>query len=98
MDGRSLGDGADEQSAMADEFQQFVEECYRPAYLFAFSLCASHDEACDLTQQAFYVAQQRATKCAIRQSGGSGFHSPSPGISTPAPAGDRSSGNEYGIC
>ena len=44
---------------MPAEFQQFVEECYRPAYLFAFSLCGNHDEACDLTQQAFYIAQTK---------------------------------------
>jgi len=45
--------------AMADEFESFVEECYRPAYLFAFSLCGTHEEACDLTQQAFYIAQTK---------------------------------------
>jgi len=53
------GRRAIEQSVMPAEFQQFVEECYRPAYLFAFSLCGTHEEACDLTQQAFYIAQTK---------------------------------------
>ena len=44
---------------MPDNFEQFVEEHYRSAYLFALSLSGKHEDACDLTQQAFYIAQTK---------------------------------------
>lgn len=47
---------------MPDAFEQFVEDHYRSAYLFAFSLCGRHDDACDLTQQAFYIAQTKGAQ------------------------------------
>ena len=43
-----------------ESFESFVDEHYRPAYRFAFSLCGNHNDACDITQQAFYLAQTRA--------------------------------------
>lgn len=42
---------------MAERFEQFVEVHYQPAYRFALSLCCHEADACDLTQQAFYIAQ-----------------------------------------
>lgn len=42
---------------MADDFERLVEEQYQPAYRFALSLCGNYDDACDLTQQAFAIAQ-----------------------------------------
>lgn len=44
---------------MPDEFERWVEEMYQPAYRFALSLCANHDEACDLTQAAFIIALRK---------------------------------------
>lgn len=37
------------------DFESLVSRYYRPLYLFAFSLAQSEAEACDLTQQAFYI-------------------------------------------
>ena len=42
---------------MPDDFEKFVEEQYQPAFRFALSLSRNHDNACDLTQQAFFIAQ-----------------------------------------
>jgi RNA polymerase sigma-70 factor (ECF subfamily) len=39
----------------ADDFEQLVFECYEPLYRFAFSLARTEADACDLTQQTFYV-------------------------------------------
>ena len=39
----------------ADEFEQIVSEHYESLYRFAFSLTHSEADACDLTQQTFYV-------------------------------------------
>jgi RNA polymerase sigma factor (sigma-70 family) len=36
-------------------FENLVAEYYRPLYQFAFSLTQAEAEACDLTQQTFYV-------------------------------------------
>ena len=44
---------------MVDEFERWAEEHYQAAYRFAFSLCGNHDDACDLTQQAFVIAQKK---------------------------------------
>ena len=44
---------------MADRFEQFVEAHYQPAYRFALSLCCHEADAYDLTQQVFYIAQQK---------------------------------------
>jgi RNA polymerase sigma-70 factor (ECF subfamily) len=42
------------QSAGVD-FEDLVERYYRPLYQFAFSLTQSEADACDLTQQTFYI-------------------------------------------
>jgi RNA polymerase sigma-70 factor, ECF subfamily len=50
-----------EPDATAPEsFESFVDRYYQPAYRFAFSLAGNHDDACDITQQAFYLAQTRS--------------------------------------
>ena len=46
--------------AAPESFEAFVEEHYQAAYRFAFSLCGHHHDACDITQQAFYLAYARA--------------------------------------
>ncbi len=51
--------GIKRDGSSSDEFASFVEDHYRGAYLFAMSLCGRHEEACDLTQQAFYIAQTK---------------------------------------
>src|SRR5262249_1895238 len=45
----------DTQSAATPDFQDLVSRFYRSLYQFAFSLSHSEAEACDLTQQTFYV-------------------------------------------
>jgi RNA polymerase sigma-70 factor (ECF subfamily) len=50
------GSGADSREA----FGCFVEEHYQGAYRLAFHLCGNHHDACDITQQAFYLAFTRA--------------------------------------
>jgi RNA polymerase sigma-70 factor (ECF subfamily) len=42
-----------------ESFAEFVEAHYRAAYGFAYNLCGNHNDACDVTQQAFYLAQTR---------------------------------------
>src|SRR5712671_1831299 len=37
------------------DFATLVEQYYRSLYQFAFSLSQSESEACDLTQQTFYI-------------------------------------------
>src|SRR6266446_4775753 len=37
------------------DFESLVEQYYRALYQFAFSLTRSESEACDLTQQTFYI-------------------------------------------
>ena len=37
------------------EFEQLVARHYQPLYRFAFSLTRSEADACDLTQQTFYI-------------------------------------------
>jgi RNA polymerase sigma-70 factor (ECF subfamily) len=41
-------------------FEAFVNEHYQAAYRFAFSMAGNHSDACDLTQQAFYLAHTRS--------------------------------------
>jgi len=43
------------ESAPRPDFERLVEQFYRSLYQFAFSLTQSESEACDLTQQTFYV-------------------------------------------
>ncbi|MDP9291612.1 MAG: RNA polymerase sigma factor [Verrucomicrobiota bacterium] len=45
--------------AVHTAFEQFVDQHYQAAYRFAFSLAGNHNDACDLTQQAFYIAQTK---------------------------------------
>lgn len=54
-------------SAAPPSFAQFVEEHYQAAYRFAFSLSGNHSDACDITQQAFYLAHTRAGQ--LREAG-----------------------------
>ena len=44
---------------MSDSFEAFVEEHYQAAYHFALSLARHEADACDLTQQAFCIAQAK---------------------------------------
>src|SRR3989449_9910898 len=44
-----------DESAKRLEFEGLVEQFYRPLYQFAFSLAQSESDACDLTQQTFYI-------------------------------------------
>ena len=39
----------------SDDFEQFVSQYYEPLYRFAFSLTRTEADACDLTQQTFYI-------------------------------------------
>ena len=39
----------------ADDFDQIVSQHYEPLYRFAFSLTRAEADACDLTQQTFYI-------------------------------------------
>src|SRR5213594_4657968 len=47
-------DAGAEQSVSLD-FDNLVENYYRPLYQFAFSLTRVEADACDLTQQTFYI-------------------------------------------
>jgi RNA polymerase sigma-70 factor (ECF subfamily) len=38
-----------------DEFERIVAEYYEPLYRFAYSLTRAEADACDLTQQTFYI-------------------------------------------
>ena len=44
---------------MESSFEQFVDEHYQAAYRFALTLCCNPDQAGDLTQQAFFIAQTK---------------------------------------
>src|SRR4029079_5589882 len=44
-----------EENARRPDFEGLVEKYYRSLYQFAFSLSQSEAEACDLTQQTFYI-------------------------------------------
>src|SRR5438094_1722681 len=44
-----------EESAKRPDFEGLVEHYYRPLYQFAVSLTQSESDACDLTQQTFYI-------------------------------------------
>src|SRR5580765_4081397 len=44
-----------DESAERQDFEGLVERYYRSLYQFAFSLSRSEAEACDLTQQTFYI-------------------------------------------
>ena len=44
---------------MTESFETFVEAHYQSAYRFALSLCCHEADACDLTQQAFCIAQAK---------------------------------------
>src|SRR5882762_6831971 len=50
----SLTDDGAEQSVSLD-FESLVASYYRSLYQFAFSLTQMEAEACDLTQQTFYI-------------------------------------------
>ena len=47
-------DNSAERSVSLD-FESLVSRYYRSLYLFAISLCQAEAEACDLTQQTFYI-------------------------------------------
>src|SRR2546426_12541254 len=44
-----------QESAERPDFERLVEQYYRSLYQFAFSLTRSESDACDLTQQTFYI-------------------------------------------
>jgi RNA polymerase sigma-70 factor (ECF subfamily) len=44
-----------EENARRPDFEGLVEKYYRSLYQFAFSLSQSEADACDLTQQTFYI-------------------------------------------
>ena len=46
--------------AGGESFEAFVEQHYQAAYRFAYHLCGKHNDACDITQQAFYLAHKHA--------------------------------------
>src|SRR5205823_6316259 len=46
--------------APAMDFESLVNTYYRPLYQFAFSLTHTEAEACDLTQQTFYIWARKA--------------------------------------
>src|SRR5438445_3916484 len=39
----------------SDDFERIVSQHYEPLYRFAFSLTHAEADACDLTQQTFYI-------------------------------------------
>src|SRR5262249_43004701 len=39
----------------SDQFEEIVSQHYQPLYRFAFSLTGREADACDLTQETFYV-------------------------------------------
>ncbi len=43
------------ESAVSLDFESLVSRFYRSLYLFAYSLSQTEAEACDLTQQTFYI-------------------------------------------
>ena len=43
------------EKCVSVDFESLVERFYRPLYQFALSLTQSESDACDLTQQTFYV-------------------------------------------
>ena len=45
----------DRDTTTSIDFESLVNAYYRPLYQFAFSLAHTEAEACDLTQQTFYV-------------------------------------------
>src|SRR5471030_1003736 len=47
-------------SGVPESFERFVDEHYQAAYRFAFSMTNNHSDACDLTQQSFYLAHTRS--------------------------------------
>jgi RNA polymerase sigma-70 factor, ECF subfamily len=49
----------DGSAGVPESFERLVEEYYQPAYRFAFSLSGNHNDACDITQQAFYLAHTK---------------------------------------
>ncbi len=43
------------EQSVSPDFESLVERYYRSLYQFAFSLAQSESDACDLTQQTFYI-------------------------------------------
>ncbi len=54
-----MADFAPDSASGPESFVLFVEAHYQAAYRFAFSLCGNHPDACDITQQAFYLAHTK---------------------------------------
>src|ERR1041384_5789866 len=46
---------ANDRVVPADDFERIVSQHYESLYRFAYSLTRSEADACDLTQQAFYI-------------------------------------------
>jgi RNA polymerase sigma-70 factor (ECF subfamily) len=65
---KKFGEAPGEDSAEATgTFERFVDSYYQAAYRFALGLSGNHHDACDITQQAFYLAYVRSHQ--LRDSG-----------------------------
>jgi RNA polymerase sigma-70 factor, ECF subfamily len=47
--------GDESKTSARPDFEELVSQFYRPLYQFAYSLTQAEAEACDLTQQTFYM-------------------------------------------
>ncbi len=56
----SAAQPAADAADLPPSFESFVELHYQAAYRFALSLSGNHNDACDITQQAFYLAFTRS--------------------------------------
>ena len=59
-EGKSSSPEVEQTDGVPQSFERFVEEHYEAAYRFASSLSGNHHDACDITQQAFYLAHTRS--------------------------------------
>ena len=48
--------------ALILDFEELVNRFYQPLYKFALSLTGGEPDACDLTQQTFYICEQKVAQ------------------------------------